>query len=250
MKIIITENAQAFDREGAMLFTRQALKKPDTTFGIATGDTTRNIYALTAGLHKELGIDYSLCKTCNLDEYVGVPADDTRSCRYRIHEVLLNKINIRAENTYVPDGLRDPIERELTVFKEKLERFGGIDLLILGIGTNGHIGFNEPGTPFDSGFRIAPISEKTRRDKAELFGGQDKVPKFGLSMGIRDIMMAQQILLAAKGRSKAEIIRRIVEGPMTPDVPASVVRVHPNLIILADKDAASLLPLLQRTSNN
>ena len=241
MKIIITENTEAFDSEGALFFTRQVLKKPDTTFGIATGDTTYNIYALAARLHKELAVDYSHSKTCNLDEYVGVSAKDKWSCRFRIDEVLLEKINIKPENTYVPNGLCDPPERELSIFKEKIESFGGIDLLILGIGVNGHIGFNEPGTLFDSGFHIAPISAETRTAKAALFGGPEKVPKFGISMGIRDIMMAREILLVAKGRSKAEAIRSIVHGPMTTDVPASVVRVHPNLVILIDKDAASLL---------
>jgi len=241
MKIIVMETTEAFDRQGALIIMRQALKKPDSTFGLATGDTTRNMYALAAELHRELGVDYSLCKSCNLDEYAGVSAEDKRSCRYRINEVLLDKINIKPENTYVPNGLREPPEEELALFKEKIEKFGGIDLLILGIGTNGHIGFNEPGTPLDSSFRIAPISEKTRKEKAALFGGSELVPKFGISMGIRDIMMAREILLVAKGRAKAEAIRSIVHGPMTVDMPASVVRLHPDLVILIDKDAASLL---------
>ena len=241
MKIIIMESAEAFDREGALTITRQALKKPDTTFCVATGDTTHNMYALAAKLHKELGVDYSLCKTCNLDEYAGIAAEDKRSCSYRINEVLLKKINIKPENTYVPSGLSDPPEKELLVFREKIEKFGGIDLLVLGIGANGHIAFNEPGTPFDSVFRVAPISEATRKDKALLFGGFDETPKYGISMGIRDVMMARSIFLAAKGRNKADVIRRIVEGPMAADVPASVVRVHPDLTVLIDKDAASLL---------
>jgi glucosamine-6-phosphate deaminase len=172
---------------------------------------------------------------------VGVAPDDKRSCRYRINETLFNKINIKNENTYVPNGLADPPEKELDIFRERIEFFGGIDLMILSIGMNGHIAFNEPGTAFDSSFRIAPISEQTRKDKAELFGGPDRVPKFGITMGIRDIMMSRQILLVAKGRSKAEVIRLITQGPITVHVPASIVTVHPNLIILIDKDAASFL---------
>jgi glucosamine-6-phosphate deaminase len=241
MKIIVKETAEAFDKEGALLFTRQAIKKPDTTFGIATGETTKNIYHLVTMLHKELNVDYSRCKTCNLDEYIGLAGVDQRSCKYRINEGLLNKINIKPENIYIPDGLCDPPERELDIFREKVEQFGGLDFLILGIGINGHIGFNEPGTPFDSGFRIAPLSEKTRTEKAVFFGGGERMPTHGISMGIRDIMMAKEILLAAKGPSKAEAISRIVKGPMADNVPATVVRVHPNLTILIDKDAASLL---------
>jgi glucosamine-6-phosphate deaminase len=241
MKIIISESLPAFEYEGASFITRQALKKPDTLFGLATGNTTENMYALTAKLHRELKVDYSNCKTCNLDEYLGVAPDDRRSCRCRINEVLLNRINIKMANTYVPDGLCAPPENELALFKNRIEKFGGIDLLILGIGANGHIAFNEPGTPFDSTFRIAPISPATRKDKAELFGGEDRVPKFGISMGIRDIMMARQILLVAKGKSKAEVVRHIVKGSLTADVPATVVRLHPDLVLLADPEAASLL---------
>ena len=241
MKISVMENSSAFDREGAMFFTRQVLMKPDTFFGLATGNTTRNIFAIAAELYRELEVDYSQAKTCNLDEYAGIPAEDRRSCSYRINEVLLGRINIKPENTYIPNGLSDPPEKELEVFKEKIKNFGGIDLLVLGIGTNGHVGFNEPGTPFDSSFRIATLSETTRKDKAAFFGGLNQVPRFGISMGIRDIMMARRILLVAKGKSKAEVIHRIVEGPMTTDVPASIVRMHSDLFILADRDAASLL---------
>ena len=241
MKITVKENPEAFDREGAALISRQALKKPDTAFCLATGDSTRNIYMLAAELQKELNIDYSLCKTCNLDEYIGISRDDKRSCRFRINETFLNRINIKPENTYVPDGLCEPPEKELVVFREKIESFGGIDLLILGIGTNGHIAFNEPGTPFDSTFRLAPLSEKTRKDKAGFFDGFEKVPKFGITMGIKDIMMAHEILLVAKGRSKAGIISRILQGPIDVDVPASIIMVHPYLSILVDKEAASLL---------
>ena len=241
MTIIIKENPQAFDLEGALFFTRQALKKPDTTFGIATGETTRNMYALVAELHKKLKVDYSLCKTCNLDEYVGIAANDKRSCCYRINELLLHQINIKPENTYIPNGLSEPPEKELDTFREKIAHFGGMDFLILGIGTNGHIAFNEPGTPFDSSCHITPISEKTRKDKAFFFGGLDQVPAFGITMGIRDIMMAREILVVAKGSDKAEVIRRIVREPMTMDVPASVLRIHPALTMLIDKDAASLL---------
>jgi glucosamine-6-phosphate deaminase len=241
LKLITIETSQSFDREAALFFTRQALKKPDSFFALATGDTTKNMYTLIANLHGELGVDYSGCKTCNLDEYVGLAKDDKRSCSYRINEVLLSKINIKMENTYVPNGLCGPPEKELEVFRDTIRRFGGIDLLILGIGNNGHIGFNEPGTPFDSTFRIAPISQNTQKDKSKMFGGEDNVPQFGITMGIRDIMMAREILLLAKGKNKADVIRQIVQGPLTEDVPATVVRLHPGLTIIIDGEAASLL---------
>jgi glucosamine-6-phosphate deaminase len=241
LKLIIAKTPQNLDQEAALFFTRQAIEKPGSFFALATGDTTKNMYTQVAHLHRELGVDYAECKTCNLDEYVGLPANDRRSCRYRINEILLNKINIKSENTYVPDGLCDPPEKELVVFRDTIERFGVIDLMILGIGNNGHIGFNEPGTPFDSTFRIAPISQNTRKDKSPMFDGADRVPEWGITMGIRDIIMARRILLLAKGRGKAGVIRQIVKGPLTEDVPATVVRLHAHLTIMVDSEAASLL---------
>ena len=241
MDIIIKENAGDFDREAAMYITRQAVKKRDTAFCLATGDTTFNVYSHVVELFRELKVDYSQCKACNLDEYLGIAPSDERSCYFRIMDSILGKANFKQENIFLPRGDCENPEKELTVFSEKINCFGGIDLLVLGIGSNGHIAFNEPGTPFDSSFRIAPLSEKTRKDKADFFGSLDKVPKFGITMGIKDIMMAKEILLLAKGRAKAEIIKRIIHGPMDSDIPASIVRVHPSLTILLDKMAASLL---------
>jgi glucosamine-6-phosphate deaminase len=243
MRVIVADTVRAFDREAALFITRQALIKPGSFFAFATGDTTKNIYALVSDLHRELGVDYSACKACNLDEYAGVDGNDQRSCGFRIRESILNRINLKGENIYTPNGLSDPAEKELGIFKETIEGFGGIDLLVLGIGNNGHIGFNEPGTPFDSSFRLAPLSEKTRIDKSGLFGGEDKVPRYGITMGIRDIMMARRILLVAKGQSKAEAVRSIVNGPLTEDMPATVTRLHPDLVILVDREAASFISL-------
>ena len=238
MTLTILDNEADFDREVALRVSKQVLMKPDSLLGLATGNTTLNIFTWMIKHHKELGIDYSKAKTCNLDEYIGIAASDSRSCRYRIDQSLLKHINIKYENTYVPNGLTQPPEAELKVFRETVEAFGGIDLQILSIGTNGHIAFNEPGTPFDSTYRIAPISENTVEAKKGLFGGRESVPRFGLSMGIRDIMAAKKILLVAKGSSKAPVIKKILSGVITTDIPASVVLLHPNLEIILDPQAA------------
>jgi len=237
MKITILENENDFDREAAARVSRQILVKPDSLIGLATGNTTIGIFNWMIKFHKELGIDYSEAKTCNLDEYVGIAPDDKRGCRYRVDQALLNHINIQYKNTYVPDGRNEP-ENELKVFKDTVEKFGGIDLQILSIGTNGHIAFNEPGTPFESTYRIAPISQNTIEDKAGMFGGRESVPRFGLSMGIRDIMVVRKILLVAKGPSKAPVIKKILSGVLTTDVPASVLLLHPCLEIIIDRQAA------------
>jgi len=241
MNIIIKEDENEFDHAGALFISRYLIKKPDTFFCFATGETTKNIYDLVVKLYRELKLDFSQSRACNLDEYLGVSPEDEKSCYFRIMESILGKVNFNKENIFLPNGLCEKPEKELALFDKKIKSFDGIDLLVLGIGTNGHIAFNEPGTPFDSSFQITSLSEKTRKDKADFFGSLNNVPKSGIGMGIRDIMMAKEILLLAKGSSKAEILERIVKGPMTVDIPASIVRVHPSLTILADKKAASLI---------
>ena len=241
MQIIISESVEDFHKEAAAYVSRQVLQKPDSLIGFATGDTTVGIHKWVIRYHKETGVDYSRCKVCVLDEYAGIAADDPRGCCWRINDGLFNHLNLSPENIYIPDGLSDPPEKELDVFKKAIDNFGGIDLQVLSVGQNGHIAFNEPGTPFDSSYRMAPISPNTVKAKAGLFGGEDKVPRFGISMGIRDIMMARKILLVASGTHKSEVIRQVVNGTVTEDVPATVVRLHPNVVVVIDKPAASKL---------
>ena len=239
MTLTILDTETDFDREAAARVTKQVLIKPDSLLGLVTGNTPINIYNWMVKFHKELGIDYSRAKTCNVDEYAGIAAADRQSCRYRIDQQLLKQINIKYENTYVPDGMTQPQENELKTFKEKVESFGGVDLQILSIGTNGHIAFNEPLTPFDSTYYIAPISQGTIEAKAAMFGGPENVPRYGLTMGIRDIMAARKIMLVAKGSSKAPVIKKILSGIVSTEVPASVVLLHPNLEIIIDRLAAA-----------
>jgi len=241
MRIIITETVDAFHKEAAVHISRQVLMKPESLIGFATGDTTVGIHEWMIRYHRETGVDYSRSKACILDEYVGVAANDPRGCCWRIKDGLFNHLNILPENIYIPDGMSVPPEKELHVFEKTIKSFGGIDLQVLSIGQNGHIAFNEPGTPFDSSYRLAPISQSTVKAKAKLFGGEDKVPRTGISMGIRDIMMAKMILLVASGSHKSEVIRQIVQGPLTENVPATVLRLHPNVLVIIDKAAASLL---------
>ena len=241
MQLIIKETEDDFHRETAMYVTRQVLVKPDSTIGLATGNTTVGIHTWMIRLHKELAVDYSLCKTCNLDEYVGVSPDDPASCAYRIRDGLLNHINIRPENTYVPNGLCSPPELELDVFKNTVDAFGGVDLQIIAVGQNGHIAFNEPGTPFGSTYNIAQIPQSTVAARAGIFGGADRVPRFGITMGICDIMMSGKILLVASGAAKADMVRQVLYGPITEDVPATVLRLHPNVVFIIDKSAAAAL---------
>jgi len=241
MQTIISKTEDDFHREAAMLVSQQVLQKPDSVIGLATGNTTKGIHQWMIRFHKELAIDYSMCKTCNLDEYIGVSPDDPGSCCYRIRNELLNHLNILPENTYVPNGLNPSPELELNIFKTKVDDFGGVDLQILAVGQNGHIAFNEPGTPFDCTYSIVPIPQSTVTARAGIFGGEDKVPRFGITMGIGDIMMSKKILLVASGTGKADIVQQALTGPVTEEIPASVLRLHPNVVFIMDKEAATAL---------
>ncbi len=238
MKVTIKESCEEFYDEAAAEVSRQIIRKPDSVIGLATGNTTVGIYKSMVRMHKDLKIDYSKVTTINLDEYVGVGSNLPVSCYYRICKELLDDINIDKNNVYVPNGITEPVDKECEIFERKLATCGGIDLQVLSIGENGHIAFNEPGTAFDTKIHIADISNATIEAKADLFGSKEKVPRKGITMGIRTIMMAKKIMLVANGRRKANIIFKTLFGPITEDVPSSVLQLHPGLIVILDKEAA------------
>lgn len=238
MKNRIVVNAEAFDTTAAQMFMRQVLQKPDSTLCLATGGTTVGIFAQMVALKETLAIDCTRLKCTNLDEYVGVEAADPASCYYRVVQDLYAPLGLREEQFYVPVAPAQEAEAECGRFGQKLQAFGGIDLMLLSIGTNGHIAFNEPGTPFGSGIHIVDLAATTLKAKAQLFGGEEKVPRQGLTMGIADVMAARRIVLVAKGAHKAGIIRAALKGPVTEEIPASVLQLHPNLDVLLDEAAA------------
>lgn len=238
MKLIIKESCEEFYNEAAAEVSRQVITKQDSVIGLATGNTTVGIYRSMVRMHKAFNIDYSRVTTINLDEYVGINPSLLVSCYSRICKDLLNDINIDKSNIYVPNGMTEPIEKECDTFEHKLVACGGIDLQILSIGENGHIAFNEPGTAFDTKIHIADIANTTVEAKAALFGSKEKVPRKGITMGIRTIMMAKKIMLVANGRSKADIIYKTLFGPVTEDIPSSVLQLHSELVVVLDKEAA------------
>lgn len=237
MDKIITETAAQFDYEVALQVARQVLKKPDSVLCLATGNTTEGIFNELVKLAQGLSIDFSRVRTVNLDEYVGVSPDDPTSCRYRIEQQLFEKLHIPKENVYVPSSTAENAQQVCEEFERHLQELGGIDLMVLSTGENGHIAFNEPGTPFGCQVHIAKITRSTVEAKAALFGGEDKVPQAGVSMGVRSIMMTRRILLVAKGEHKAPIMKKILRGPVTEAVPASVLQLHNNVTLIADRAA-------------
>lgn len=239
MKIIINskENcAKIAAREYAALLTG----KPNAVLGLATGSTPEDLYKELIALYHAGEISFKQVKSYNLDEYVGLTGEHPQSYRYFMDDKLFNHVDINKDNTHVPCGI-DMTNEKAAQYDKEIEAAGGIDLQLLGVGNNGHIAFNEPGTPFGLGIHIAPITESTKNAKAELFGGFDKVPDAGVSMGVSDVMQAREILFVAKGSHKAAIVDKAINGPVTEAVPASVLQLHPNVVALLDEDAAALL---------
>lgn len=240
MRVVVVSNFDSMSEEVAKMVTAQIRNKPVSVLGLATGSSPLGVYRLLAEYH-ESGVDFGRITTFNLDEYVGLAADHPQSYRYYMEENLFSKVHLERANTHVPNGTAVDLEAECRLYDELIRRTGGIDLQLLGIGTNAHIGFNEPGTPFGSETQVVGLTESTIRDNARFFASRDEVPTQAISMGIKSIMQAKNIVLMATGGSKAEAIFAAVNGPVTPDVPASVLQLHPAVTIVVDQAAGSRL---------
>ena len=215
--------------------------------GLATGSTPLDLYNELIRMYKEEGLDFSKVTTFNLDEYIGLPPSHPESYHYFMYENLFKHINVPERFIHVPSGMVDVsevhrINRFCEWYEEQIVRFGGIDLQLLGIGVNGHIGFNEPGSSLGSRTRIKTLSENTRKDNSRFFDNDlDQVPKYAITMGIGTILDSKIILLIASGKNKAKAIKYTVEGPITGQVPASAMQMHKRAILIVDEDAAAQL---------
>ena len=241
MLVMIKENYDDMSKEAAKQVAALVRKKPDCVIGFATGSTPLGLYKELIRMHKEEGLDFSKITTFNLDEYVGLPPEHPQSYHYFMWENLFNHINVNPSNVYIPMGMADDIDAFCEWYENKIKEVGGIDLQILGIGANGHIAFNEPGSSLGSRTRIKTLTEKTRQDNARFFSSMDEVPKYAITMGVGTIMEARRLLLLASGTSKAEAIRATVEGPIMAKYPATIVQLHRYATVIVDKDAASKL---------
>jgi glucosamine-6-phosphate deaminase len=241
LKIIIAENMEEFNEIAADIVSRQIRNKPDSVLGLATGSTPLGLYALLADKYKKGELDFSRVKTFNLDEYRGLPKDHPQSYYHYMYENLFSKINIKDENVNLLNGEGLDPYKVCADYEEKIKAAGGIDLQVLGIGHNGHIGFNEPGTPFDSVTDLIDLSERTIEANSRFFESSDQVPRQALSMGIKTIMQARSIMLLISGSGKARIAAKALKGPITQNVPASVLQLHPFVTVILDKEAAEYL---------
>jgi len=241
MLVIIKKNFEEASKEAARQVAEVIRKKPDCVLGLATGSTPLGLYKELIRTHKEEGLDFSRVSTFNLDEYVGLPPEHSRSYYYFMQENLFKHINMNQHSIHIPNGMAEDIEEECGTYEQAITRAGGIDLQILGIGANGHIAFNEPMSSLGSRTRIKTLTEKTRQDNARFFESMNEVPKYAITMGVGTIMDARDIIMLASGKNKAEAISKTVEGPITAMVPATMVQIHPQTTIIVDLDAAILL---------
>jgi glucosamine-6-phosphate deaminase len=239
MEVIIRPDAEQAADLAARLIAARLRAKPDLVLGLATGRTMERVYDRLVAMREKDGLDFSRCRTFNLDEYIGVPAEDEHSYRHYMNHHLFSRVNINLANTHVPDGTAADLRAECARYEQQIREAGGIDVQLLGIGEAGHIGFNEPLSALMSRTREKALTPVTRQQNAAMFGGDpDKVPPRALTMGVGTILDARELLLLATGAAKASILARAVEGPITAMISASAMQLHANCKVIVDEQAA------------
>ncbi|MDY2788462.1 MAG: glucosamine-6-phosphate deaminase [Atopobium sp.] len=237
MKIIPAKDYQDLSRKAANIISAQVILKPESVIGLATGTTPIGAYSQLIEWYKKGDVDFSQMRTYNLDEYRGLEHDDPQSYHYFMNDKFFNHINIDPNNVHVPDGANPNIEEACTTYDDMIEEAGFCDLQLLGIGNNGHIGFNEPDTAFSKGTHCVDLTESTIQANARLFEKAEDVPRQAYTMGVQTIMMARSILVVASGAAKADAVYDMCFGPVTPQVPASILQLHTNCVVVADGEA-------------
>lgn len=247
MRVIVAKNYEEMSRIAAKEIAKLLYVKPEAILGLATGSTPEGVYKELIELNKENRVDFSRVTTYNLDEYKGLTGDHAQSYRYFMNTRLFNHVNIDKNRSHVPNGVADDFEKECDEYDAAIENAGGIDLQLLGIGRNGHIGFNEPSDFLNLNTHVTDLTEDTIKVNSRFFDNIDEVPTQAITMGLGSIMKAKKIILLASGESKAEIIAKLVEEKISTRIPASMLQVHPNVLVIVDQEAASLL---KNTSND
>lgn len=236
--IQVADNEEA-GKVAANIFINLVKENPNAVLGLATGSSPVNMYKFMIKDYQENKTNYANIRTFNLDEYIGLPANHEQSFANFMRKNLFDHINIQLKNTHIPNGMAQHPKIECEEYEKAIESVGGIDLQIVGIGSNGHIAFNEPGTSFSCPTHIVDLAEQTRQDNARFFNSINEVPTQAITSGISTIMKSKQIVLIATGAKKSTALKALLEGTQTEDVPATVLKNHPNLTIIADKPALS-----------
>jgi glucosamine-6-phosphate deaminase len=241
MEVIIERDAESASLLAARMISRQLREKPDSVLGLAVGNTPILLYAELVRMHRAGYLDFRKVTTFNLDEYVGIRPDHPASFLSYMRQHLFDHVNMPPESAHIPDGMTEFIPGFCEAYEQAIRRAGGIDVQLLGIGVDGHLGFNEPMSSLASRTRLKSLTPRSIRDLAPQFGGEGRVPRHILTMGLGTIMEARQCLLMAFGSTKASAVARAVEGPVTAAVPASILQMHPVAKVIVDEAAASLL---------
>ena len=241
MKIYVTEDYQGMSRKAANIVSAQVILNPSSVLGLATGSTPIGMYKQLIAWYKKNDLDFAQVKSVNLDEYVGLPPTHDQSYRYFMQTNLFDHINIDPASTNVPNGLAEDPEAECERYNQIIRSTGGIDIQVLGMGHNGHIGFNAPGDAFELETHVVDLTDRTIDANARFFASRDEVPRKAITMGIKSIMQARRILVVVSGEDKADIVKTAFTGPVTPKVPASILQMHPDVLLVGDKAALSKL---------
>ncbi len=243
MRIIVVDNYEEMSKRAALTIASQVTLKPNSVLGLATGDTPLGMYKELIKLYNKKEVDFSEVKTFNLDEYYGLNRENPQSYHSYMINNLFNHININRENINVPSGTAKDVSEVCREYENKIKEAGGIDMQVLGIGGNGHIGFNEPDVNFEAETHLVNLDEQTIEANSRFFNSIKDVPVKAISMGIKTIMSSKKIILLANGTSKAEAIEKAVKGKINPSVPASILQLHNDVTIIIDREAASGLDL-------
>lgn len=241
MKIYAGKDYNEMSRKAANIISAQIILKPDCVLGLATGSTPIGTYKQLTEWYNKGDLDFSQVKTINLDEYKGLSGDNDQSYRYFMDNQLFNNVNIDKNNTFVPDGLEEDSKKACDEYNEIINTSGGIDLQLLGLGHNGHIGFNEPGEAFEKETHCVDLTESTIEANKRFFEKEEDVPRQAYTMGIKSIMQAKKVLVVVSGEDKADIVAKAFAGPVTPEVPASVLQLHNDVTLVGDEAALSKL---------
>lgn len=242
MNIIKAKDYDTASRMAANIIAAQVIMKPDCVLGLATGSTPIGTYESLIERYKNGDLDFSKVSSINLDEYKGLSPENDQSYRYFMNEHLFNHINIDKTRTHVPDGLEQDSEKACGNYNKIIAEHGGIDLQLLGLGLNGHIGFNEPSDIFEKDTHCVDLTQSTIDANSRFFASMEEVPKQAYTMGIRTIMQAKKVVLLAFGAAKAEIVKKAFFGDITPHVPASILQLHSDFTLIGDEEAMHLIP--------
>ena len=243
MKIYKAKDYKDMSRKAANIISAQVITKPNCVLGLATGSTPIGTYDQLVEWYNKGDLDFSEVTTVNLDEYKGLPRTNDQSYYYFMHQHLFDRVNIDPERTNVPNGMEPDAEKECGRYEELIRSLGGVDLQLLGLGHNGHIGFNEPGEAFEKETHCVDLTESTIEANKRFFASADDVPKQAYTMGIKTIMQAKKILIVVNGENKADIVERAFFGPVTPEVPASILQLHNDVTLVGDEAALAKIEI-------